>query len=321
MIPVGRRRLIQALAAVASPIPSRAWAAGGVQPVAISYQRSSAVMLALQANPDLATKFGASMARVGLVPHWYQFTHFQDAMISDSIQIQGDSADAVPIFAQAAHAPLTYLAQESPSPTAEALIVHATDGIDTIAGLRGKRIAVARGSGCHYLLVRVLRDAGLTPGDVHISFLEPPQAAAAFAQKSVDGWAIWDPFLAVTQARIPVRVLCDGRGVTEYYRFYMIDNAFALAHPEAADIMYTALREASDWLRAHPDDGARLLSPAWGNMPQDIVRTITSRRSLHVEAITPAALAAQQRIADAFTTLGLVPGRVDISAMPVWRAP
>lgn len=321
MSPIGRRRLIQALAAVASPLPSRAWAVTGAQPVAISYQRSSAVMLALQTNPDLATRFNAAMAHIGLVPHWYQFTHFQDAMISDSIQIQGDSADAVPIFAQAANAPLTYLAQESPSPAAEALIVHATDGIDAIAGLRGKRVAVARGSGCHYLLVRVLRDAGLAPGDVHIAFLEPPQASAAFAQKSVDGWAIWDPFLAVTQARMPVRVLCDGHGVTDYYRFYMIDNTFAAAHPQAAGVMYTTLREASDWLRAHPDDGARLLSPVWGNMPQEIVRTIIGRRSLRVEAITLAALTAQQRIADEFTRLGLVAGRVDISRMPVWRAP
>ncbi len=73
-----------------------------------------------------------------------------------------DVADAVPVFTQAAGAPLTSYAKD-PSPSAEAIIVHADSQIRSVADLRGKTVGVSRGSGARFLLAAALKRDGPRP--------------------------------------------------------------------------------------------------------------------------------------------------------------
>ncbi len=70
-----------------------------------------------------------------------------------------------------------------------------------LADLKGKRVAVSKGSGSNFLLLRALGQAGLTIKDIQVSYLEAPDGLAAFSSRHVDAWAIWDPFLASQAAR------------------------------------------------------------------------------------------------------------------------
>jgi len=111
----------------------------------------------------------------------------------------GDVGEAPPIFAQAAGAPLVYAGATVPRPRLEAIIVPKTSPIRTVAELRGKKIALNKGSNVHYFLVKLLEKNGLKYGDVQPVFLAPPDARAAFERGAVDAWVIWDPFLAAAQ--------------------------------------------------------------------------------------------------------------------------
>ena len=125
----------------------------------------------------------------------------------------GTVGEAPPIFAQAAGANLVYVGHEPPSPKTEAIVVPKGTTLRTLADLRGKKIAVNKGSNAHYLLVKALEKAGIAYTDVQVVFLAPADARAAFERGAVDAWSIWDPFLAAAEKQLGARVLADGTGL------------------------------------------------------------------------------------------------------------
>ena len=115
------RRQAAALAFGSLAGARRASAAPILRPLTFSYQRSSALFIVLMANGELARR----LAPAGYRPQFAEFERILDAMSADAVTFHGDVADSVPIFAEAAGAPLSYYAMEPGSPAADALIVAA----------------------------------------------------------------------------------------------------------------------------------------------------------------------------------------------------
>ncbi len=99
----------------------------------------------------------------------------------------GNTGEAPPIFAQAAGAPLVYVAHEPPAPEGEAILVPKDSPIKSVADLKGKKVALNKGSNVHYLLVKALEKAGVKYSDIEPVFLAPADARAAFERGSVAG--------------------------------------------------------------------------------------------------------------------------------------
>jgi sulfonate transport system substrate-binding protein len=133
----------------------------------------------------------------------------------------GNTGEAPPIFAQAAGAPLVYVAYEPPAPKGEAILVPKDSPIKSITELKGKKIALNKGSNVHYLLVKALEKAGAAYSDVQPVFLAPADARAAFEQGAVDAWAIWDPFQAAAEQATGARTLTSGEDVVANHQFYL----------------------------------------------------------------------------------------------------
>src|SRR5580704_7558546 len=92
----------------------------------------------------------------------------------------GNTGETPPIFAQAAGAPIRYVAYEPPAPTGEAILVPQNSPLKTVADLKGRKVAAARGSNAHYLLVKALEKAGVKYEDITPVYLAPADARAAF---------------------------------------------------------------------------------------------------------------------------------------------
>src|SRR6202158_3136696 len=88
----------------------------------------------------------------------------------------GNAGEAPPIFAQAAGAPLQYVAYEPPAPRGEAILVPKDSRLNSVADLRGKKVALNKGSNVHYLLVKALEKAGVKYSEVEPVFLAPAEA-------------------------------------------------------------------------------------------------------------------------------------------------
>lgn len=294
-------------------------AASARETVSISYQRSSTLFILLKRTGELEKKLGA----LGYDVSWHEFsTGLLQSLNAGSVDLHADVADAFALFTQAANAPLTYYAEETSAPSAQAIIVPPDSAIRTVADLKGKRVAVSKGSGCNFLLLAALAKAGLTINDIQVRYLEAPDALAAFRGGSVDAWVIWDPFLAAQQREAHVRVVADGSdGLAQYNRFYTATTSFAERHPDVLRAVFDELKETGQWVKAHPQEAAQILAPLWGNLPAPTVELANSRRSYAIVPVQRDQLGEQQRIADTYRAAGLIPATLKATDIRIWTPP
>lgn len=224
----------------------------------------------------------------------------------------GIAGETPPIFAQAAGAPLVYLAYDPPAPRGEAILVPKDSPLKSVADLRGKKVALNKGSNVHYLLVRALEQAGLKYTDIQPVFLAPSDALAAFTRGSVDAWVIWDPYEAAAEATTGARILADGTGLVSNYQFYFSSKKFLTEDAKAVDIVLEALNEADDWTKNNIDAVAEQLSASVG-LPAAVLAVSLKRESYGILPINSEVIASQQRIADTFHALGLLPKPITVS--------
>src|SRR2546429_5767542 len=75
-------------------------------------------------------------------------------------------------------------------------------------------------------------------------YLAPADARAAFERKSVDAWAIWDPFYAATELAIRPRVLANGEGLSGNASFYLAARGLVERHPQVLRALFDELTRA-----------------------------------------------------------------------------
>lgn len=283
----------------------------------IGYQKSSTLLVLLKEQGTLERDLAAQ----GITVSWHEFSSglpLLESLNVGNVDLSADVADTVPVFAQAAGAKLTYFARETPSPQAQAILVPEGSPLQTLADLKGKRIAVTKAAGSHYLLIAALQKAGLTFADIQPAYLTPADGRAALENGKVDAWVTWEPFISGAQQQLPTRILADGEGLADYQRYYLSSAAFAKAHPQVLQSVFSELVKAGDWLRANPRQAAEILGPLWGNLDPAVVEQANGKRSYQVRLVQPGSLAEQQKIADAFFAAGLLPEAVDASKVTIW---
>ena len=229
----------------------------------------------------------------------------------------GTTGEAPPIFAQAAGAPLVYVGYEPAAPRGEAIIVPADSPLQGAADLKGRKVALNRGSNVHYLLVRAIAAAGLKVRDIEPVYLAPADARAAFERGAVDAWVIWDPFLAAAQAATGARTLVDGTGLVDNHQFYLASRDLAAREPGTIHAIIEELDAADRWAAGNQEEVARLFGPRVG-IPAPVLGVALERMGYGVAPVTDEVLEKQQRIADTFRELGLIPKAITVRDA-AWR--
>lgn len=223
----------------------------------------------------------------------------------------GTAGEAPPIFAQAAGANLVYVGSEPPSPASEAILVPQGSPLKTVADLKGKKVALNKGSNVHYLLVRALEKAGLAYKDIETIFLAPADARAAFERGSIDAWVIWDPFQAAAEVQLKARVLADGTGLVANHQFFLASRTYTEKNQKIISIVLDELDKVDQWSSKNLAEVSKVLSAQTG-LDQATVELATKRLSYGVKPVTPQVIAEQQKIADAFYQLKLIPKKISV---------
>lgn len=228
----------------------------------------------------------------------------------------GQTGDAFPILAQAADAPLLYVGSGAPREQGAGVLVKSDSPLQTLADLKGKKLALQEGSSANFLAVQVIKKAGLEWSDIEPVDLPPKAARAAFEQDKVDAWAIGDPHYAAAEVELEARSLTTGEGLAPNREFFLSPKSF-VADNQA--ILTALLREAADvaqWADTNPDAVVDVLAPITGLEPK-ILDRVTRRRSYTFEPIKAEVIAEQQRIADAFYELKLIPKAIQVQTA-IW---
>jgi sulfonate transport system substrate-binding protein len=247
---------------------------------------------------------------------WSDFTSgppMLQAMAGGAVDI-GSVGNAPPVFAAAGGDNIAIVGAFQANPRGTGLLVPKNSPIHSVAGLRGKRIAVAQGSSSDYHLLTVLKKAGLSVHDVTLDYLQPAEGLAALSSGHVDAWDVWSPFVEQAEAQDHARTLVTGAGYGSPYSFTVAARG-ALADPAKAAAIRDYLKllnQAHAWAASHRAAWAAVWAKATG-LPSDVMTKATADDSAVAVPITPAVITSEQQVSDAFTAAGLIPGHVDFT--------
>ncbi len=179
-------------------------------------------------------------------------------------------------------------------------------------------MAVAQGSSSNYQLLAALTKAGLTIKDITPDYLQPADAQAAFASGHVDAWAVWAPFIEQAEAQDHARVVADNAGLGTTYSFVVASRA-ALASPAKEQAIHDYLQvldEAYTWAASHQPAWAATWAKATGLPLSVMTKAVADSQSVPT-AITPAVISSEQLVADAFSSAGLIPAKINFANFAV----
>lgn len=305
---------LSAGAAALAALSSRAVAQSGVKEIRVGYQKTGVLVITRQ-RATLEKHFTPQ----GIEVKWVEFSSgppMMEAMNVGSIDF-GAVGDSPPVFAQAAGAAIVYAAGQ-PITNGQGILVPKDSPIRSIADLKGKRIGFTKGSSAHNVVVQTLEKAGLTYADITPVYLTPPDAGPAFANGSIEAWAIWDPYFAIGEAKQNGRILINAREVTKTNSFYIANRDFAKNHGPILQQIVDVTTATGKWAEQNRGEVAKSLAAVTG-VPLDIQTIAADRANFVIGPVTDDIIVTQQGVADRFYKLGLIPKPIVVSDI-VWRS-
>ena len=302
---LSRRSLLALTSATAA---TRALA-GPAKTFRIGFQKGEPVLLAARQRRSFET----ALASLGVEVQWLEFPYgppMLEAMRVNSIDF-GAVGDTPPIFAQAARADLVYVAARPSNGDGNGIVVPPGSTLQSLADLRGKRLAFAQGSSAHNLTIAALDKARLSYSDIQPVYLAPADAAAALVRGSIDAWTIWDPYLAIAESRPGVRLLANGKDIAPENSFYLARRDYATSQAHIVAIAVMVIAVTGTWCDQHRGEIAQLLSDGTG-VPLGPMQVTMKRASLNCVAMNDTLLDQQQQVAYRFYRLHLIPRAVNV---------
>jgi sulfonate transport system substrate-binding protein len=280
----------------------------------IGYQKSAANLVIVKQQGTLEKRLPSTKMQ------WIEFPagpQLLEALAVGALEF-GLTGDSPPVFAQSAGKDLVYVGAEPSKPDSSAILVLRDSPLKTLSDLKGKKVALQKGSSAHYLLVRAVEKAGLQWSDIQPIYLTPADARAAFERKSVDAWAIWDPFYAATELAIQPRVLSTGRGLSGNNSFYLASTTFAQTHPHTIALLFEELTRADRFVQQNRPEAIKLIA-SFSGLDAGVVSLFLQRRPPSpVGLLNAQTTTDQQHVADAFARLALIPKPVQVADI-VWK--
>ena len=235
-----------------------------------------------------------------------------EALKAGAIDI-GQTGEAPPIFAAAAKTPFVIAGAGAPSPKSEAVLVKASRGFKSFADLKGRTVALNKGSNVHWLLLKLLEANKMTLQDINVKYLKPAEGRPAFDNDQVDAWVIWDPYFALAE-QPGVQVLADATGLANNREYILVGKDAAAARTDQIKTFLDTYEKTTAWGIAHPDERAAVLAPEL-KIDEPTTKRALARAAQPVAPLTPAIGDELQAIADGFAALDLIPGKVDVKSL------
>ncbi|MBX6424352.1 MAG: aliphatic sulfonate ABC transporter substrate-binding protein [Variibacter sp.] len=158
-----------------------------------------------------------------------------------------------------------------------ALVTRKDTGIDKVEDLKGKRVAVTRGTDPHIFLVRALQKAGLTEKDIRPVLLQHPDGATALIRGDVDAWAGLDPMMAQAEIRDGARLFYRDPDANTY-GILNVREDFAKEHPDIVRRVLKVYEEARKFSLANPQEVEKSFIAA-SKLPKDVVAKQLAERT------------------------------------------
>lgn len=192
------------------------------------------------------------------------------------------------------------------------IVVTAPDGPSSVAELRGKKVAAAKGSSGWALLVRALEDAGLTTSDLELIDLKPDEGQNAFLTGQVDAWAIWGGQAGALDDSNS-RVLASGEDLG-LIPGAIVTRTIHVENDELLAAYLGARQDAIDWYTEDPDAVIEAVS-ADRDLDPTLLTSFFGFSTPLNEPVSEELLADYQAVADLFFAEGEIASKADIASL------
>ncbi|MDQ0926732.1 sulfonate transport system substrate-binding protein [Bacillus atrophaeus] len=181
---------------------------------------------------------------------------------------------------------------------ANGILVKKDSGIHNLKDLKGKKIAVAKGSSGFDFLYKALDQEGLSAGDVNIIQLQPDEATSAFENGAVDAWSIWEPYLSIQTLKHEAKIIANGESTDLYSPgFTLVRTKFADEYPDEVVRFLKVYDKAVAWQKKHREEAADLYADI-KNLDKEVVKNVLNNTEPLNEVINDDIIKAQQETAD-----------------------
>jgi sulfonate transport system substrate-binding protein len=262
---LSRRNLL--LAAVATGVaPRLAHAAASPKEIRVDWATYNPVSMVLKEQGLLEKEFGSE----GIAIRWVQTLGSNKALEflnAGSIDF-GSTAGAAALIGRINGNPIKSIYVFS-RPEWTALVTRKDTAINKIEDLKGKRVAVTRGTDPHIFLVRALRSVGLTEKDIAPVLLQHPDGKTALIRGDVDAWAGLDPMMAQAQVEDGARLFYRNKDANTWGILNASED-FLKQYPDVARRVLGVYEQARKCCLAHYDDEKRVFVGVT-KLPGDVV--------------------------------------------------
>lgn len=257
----------------------------------------------------------------GVTVTWTSFlaaSSLIEALSNGMIDFCGGGGTAS-IFSQAAEHVFVRVAKEKyTAPKGQAILVPEDSPIETLADLKGKRIAFDRGSSAHYVLIRALMRVNLELSDIEPVYATQPEALVLFRRGEIDAWVVWVPYSPTETRTYPGRSLADLESIfgenasLEVPTYYYAVPELVRDYPDVLKVILEEVNEAGAWAKQQELEATRRLA-AHHEIDPAIVTNLEQRASERaIIPIDDRSLTALQHQAHIFRDLKLIPHRVNV---------
>lgn len=252
-----------------------------------------------------------TLENAGVRVQWLAFDAGPSLMqgMADNLIDFGIVGEGPSIVSQADGLDFVYVGYETSNPELIGLLVQKFSRINRIEDLKGKKIAVLKSSNAHWLILSLLKKAGLKYSDVELAYMLPDQAFTEFKRGSVDAWAIWEPNLSYAKSILGARQV-DVSNVKNYY-LLVARRAFFLKEKALIHQLIDLLNIDGQWMKQYPQEAAAKMM-RYISLPKEVIEkqialTVPIYKGMDAKAINN-----QQEIADAFWEAKLIAKKIQI---------
>ncbi len=259
--------------------------------------------------------FEDAFEAVGAKVQWFEFQSGPpevEAMASDHLDFAG-MGNMPPVAAQSAGVDFKIISQVLQGTNNVAIIVPKDSAIQSIADLKGKKVAVTKGSNAFNFLYRVLDKEGIKDSDLQIIQLAPDETQPSFEAGKVDAWAVWDPYITLNTLTGKARVLADGQstGILSP-SFQLVRGGFAKEYPELVTLYLKVQEQARLWEESHKDEALQRYADE-RKVPVDVMKGVQERSKTINTPVSDETIADQQKTADFQYAIGTIKNKIDVS--------
>jgi sulfonate transport system substrate-binding protein len=269
--------------------------------------------------PILAAKekgwFEEEFEKVGAKVNWVEFQSgpaYFEAIATDRLDF-GRVGNIPVLVGQAADISFKEIALASSGEKGDAILIPKDSPIKSVKDLKGKKVAVAKGSSSYGLLYRALEANEINPEDVEIIQLQPDEAQPAFETGSVDAWVIWEPFQSIQVVKNGAKVLANGVDVnTSSPGFQIVRTKFAEEQPELVELYLKVTEKATRWQNENLEEAIELYAEL-KDTDQEVIRQVLENSQPSNTPISEEVVEEQQKTTKLLYDLGGIKKTFDAS--------